>query len=120
MVRFMGVMLADGERLARALQTIYGIGSNRARELCFAIGATPSLKAGELHSYHLAQMYAIIERKYAVETKLRSIETANIDRLKAIRCYRGVRHNLGLPVRGQRTSSNAKTRKRMAARLKNG
>ena len=89
----MGIRLADGERLMRALQSIYGIGPTRAKELCFAVGASPSMKASDLHQFHLAQLNEIIQQRFPVESKLRSIEQGNIERLKRIRCFRGLKHN---------------------------
>lgn len=112
MVRFLGVNLPENRRLWYALTKVYGIGRSRAEALCYQIGATPLTRASELRPFHVSQLTAAVEDQYVVGAELRNTVRANIQRLIDIRCYRGVRHMQGLPVRGQRTHSNAKTRKR--------
>lgn len=112
MVRFMGVNLPESKRLWYALTKVYGIGQSRAHSLCYQIGATPQTRASELRAFHLSQLYSAVEEQFLVGSDLRGATRASIERLMKIKCYRGVRHMQGLPVRGQRTHSNAHTRKR--------
>lgn len=113
MVRFLGRTLPDSKKLWVALTNIYGIGFSRAKSLCFAIGASPHVNAGELRQHHLSQLYALIENRYVVGQNLHSATRENIQRLVRIRCYRGQRHLEKLPVRGQRTHSNHRTQKKI-------
>lgn len=113
MVRFLGANLPDSKKLWVALTNIYGIGYARARALCFAIGATPNVTAGELRQHHLSQLYSLVENRYVVGRDLRAATRADVQRLIRIRCYRGRRHIERLPVRGQRTHSNARTQKKL-------
>ena len=112
MVRFLGTNLPDKKKLWVALSEVYGIGYSRARALCFAIGATPLTTAAELRPFHLSQLYAAVEARYVVGNDLRAATTESIQRLIRIRSYRGSRHLQRLPVRGQRTHSNARTQKK--------
>lgn len=113
MVRFLGTHIPDSKKLWLALTNIYGIGYTRARALCFAIGATPNVTAGELRQHHLSQLYTLVESRYVVGRDLRAATRAAVQRLIRIRCYRGRRHVERLPVRGQRTHSNARTQKKL-------
>lgn len=112
MVRFLGVQLAESKRVWVALQEVYGVGAARARALCHSIGATSATTAGELRPFHVSQLYAAVDARYAVGEDLRAANTAAVQRLMRMRCYRGIRHLERLPVRGQRTHTNARTSKR--------
>lgn len=112
MVRFLGANLRDSKKLWVALTDIYGVGRARARALCFAIGATPHVNAGDLRRHHLLHLYSLIERRYVVGADLRKMVSDNIERLVRIRSYRGRRHVERLPVHGQRTHTNARTQKK--------
>lgn len=113
MSRLLGTTLPASKNLWVALQRVYGLGESRARSLCFAIGATPFTKTSELRPFHLSQLYAAVEARYTVGNDLRAANRSSIQRLIAIRSYRGMRHLQRLPVRGQRTHSNARTQKKM-------
>lgn len=113
MVRLLGTKLPDSKHLWLALTKIYGIGYNRARAMCFAIGATPYVKAGELKPHHLSQLYQYVENNYVVQQDLKKEVQENIQRLVRIKSYRGLRHLENLPVRGQRTHTNARTQKKL-------
>ena len=82
-----------------------------ARELCHKAGIDPHKRARELAEEELSRLSVLLERDYTVEGPLRRLVQQNISRLRDIKCYRGMRHRLGLPVRGQRTKTNARTRK---------
>src|SRR5438876_9478454 len=94
-----------------SLQYLYGVGRHIARDLCHKAGVNPQAHARDLHEDEVARMAALLDKDYTVEGQLRRQLTQNIARLKDIGCYRGVRHRRGLPVRGQRTRTNARTRK---------
>lgn len=111
MARIAGVDIPDNKRLFVGLTYIYGIGRTLAVKACEAIGIDPVRKLGELSDEELARLRDYIERNYKVEGDLRREVAENIKRLIDIGCYRGRRHVAGLPVRGQRTRSNARTRK---------
>lgn len=112
MSRFLGIELPQAKKLWVALSEVYGIGYTRARALSFSIGATPNTTAGELRPFHLSQLYAAVEARYIVGNDLRSANRAAVQRLISIRSYRGSRHVQRLPVRGQRTHTNARTQKK--------
>lgn len=111
MARIAGVDIPDNKRLFVGLTYIYGIGRTLAVKACEAVGINPMRKLGELSDEELARLRDYIERNYKVEGDLRREVAENIKRLIDIGCYRGRRHVAGLPVRGQRTRSNARTRK---------
>jgi small subunit ribosomal protein S13 len=112
MPRLLGVDIPNNKKIEFALQYIYGVGPTRAKIVVEAAGIDPDTRAHQLTEEHLNKLTAAItERKYAVEGDLRREIAANLKRLQAINCYRGVRHRRGLPVRGQRTSTNSRTRK---------
>jgi small subunit ribosomal protein S13 len=90
---------------------LYGVGDKTARDLCHKAGVSPQRAARELGDDELSRLAALLERDYVVEGPLRRQLQQNINRLRDIKCYRGIRHRLGLPVRGQRTRTNARTRK---------
>ncbi|MFN4178803.1 MAG: 30S ribosomal protein S13 [Armatimonadota bacterium] len=111
MARIAGVDIPDNKRLFVGLTYIYGVGRTLAIKACEAVGIDPMRKLGELSDEELAKLRDYIERNYKVEGDLRREVAENIKRLIDIGCYRGRRHLAGLPVRGQRTRSNARTRK---------
>ncbi len=112
MARILGVDIPNNKKIEYALRYIYGIGPSRARIVVEAAGIDPNIRAHELTEEHLNKLTtAITDRKFAVEGDLRRENAAALKRLQAINCYRGLRHRRGLPVRGQRTSTNARTRK---------
>lgn len=111
MARIAGVEILGNKRLFVGLTYIYGIGRTTAIRVCQAIGIDPTRKLSELNDDELAKLRDHIERNYKVEGDLRREISENIKRLIDIRCYRGLRHIAGLPVRGQRTRANARTRK---------
>ena len=90
---------------------LYGVGPKIARDLCHKAGIDPQARARDLHEDELARLAALLDKDYVVEGQLRRQRNQNIARLKDIGCYRGLRHRRGLPVRGQRTRTNARTRK---------
>jgi small subunit ribosomal protein S13 len=93
------------------LRYIYGIGPTRALEILRKAEIGPEVRANKLTEEEVSRIAGIIERDYVVEGQLRRQVASNISRLREIRCYRGLRHIRGLPVRGQRTRTNARTRK---------
>jgi|SRR5688572_642914 small subunit ribosomal protein S13 len=111
MPRLIGVDVPPQKRLEIALTYIYGIGRTTALQICDAVGLDRGLKARELSEDQIAQLASYIQKTYPVEGQLRRQISANINRLREIGCYRGMRHRRGLPVRGQRTRTNARTRK---------
>ncbi len=111
MPKILGIDIPDKKRIEYSLRYIYGIGLTRAQEIVHEANINPAKKAGELSADELAKITSILQKKYVVEGDLRREITQNIRRLMSIGCYRGVRHRKGLPVRGQRTHTNARTRK---------
>ncbi len=111
MARIAGVDLPRNKRIEIALQYIYGIGITRAREIVKETGFAPSLRTDALTDEQVAKLRSVLERKYKVEGDLRREIGLSIKRLMDLGCYRGSRHKKGLPVRGQRTRSNARMRK---------
>ncbi len=111
MPRLAGVDIPGNKHVGIALTYIYGIGKSHSREVLAEAGIDPTVKADSLSEDELSRIAAIIDRRYMVEGQLRRAENQNIQRLVSIGCYRGVRHRRGLPVRGQRTRTNARTRK---------
>ena len=111
MARIAGVDLPRDKRVEYALPYIYGIGLSRSREILAKAGVNPDTRVRDLTEDEINRLRAIIERDYKVEGELRSEVQRNIKRLMDIGCYRGLRHRRGLPVRGQRTKTNARTRK---------
>ncbi len=110
MTRIAGVNIPDNKHLVIALTAIYGIGSTRAKNICAKLGFQPSIKAKELSEAELEKLRAEIGQ-YDIEGDLRREVSMNIKRLMDIGINRGIRHRRGLPVRGQRTKTNARTRK---------
>lgn len=111
MPRLLGVDLPNDKQTVIALQYLYGVGKHVARELCHKAGIDPTKHARELGEDEVGRIAALLERDYTVEGPLRRTLSQNISRLKEIKSYRGLRHRMGLPVRGQRTRTNARTRK---------
>jgi len=112
MPRILGVDIPPQKRIDIALRYIYGIGPVNAKEIVDRAGIDPAIRAKDLTEQQLSQIvHAIQDGKYVIEGDLRRELGLNLKRLQAIKCYRGVRHLRGLPVRGQRTSTNARTRK---------
>ncbi|MCE9636127.1 MAG: 30S ribosomal protein S13 [Planctomycetes bacterium] len=111
MPRVSGVDIPVGKRVDVALTYIYGIGNVVAKQVLAELRIDPALRAKDLSDEQVSQLNQLIERKYVVEGQLRRQVMQNISRLKEIKCYRGFRHMRGLPCRGQRTRTNARTRK---------
>jgi small subunit ribosomal protein S13 len=111
MARIAGVDLPRGKRIEVALTYIFGIGDARAREILAATGISPDLRTHELGDEDVNRLRRQIEGNYKVEGALRTEVSMNVKRLMDIGCYRGLRHRRGLPVRGQRTHTNARTHK---------
>jgi small subunit ribosomal protein S13 len=111
MPRILGVDLPNDKPTHVSLRYIYGIGPTTALRLCEQARVDPVRKARELSDEEIARIANILDREYTVEGPLRRETNANIARLRDIQCYRGLRHRRGLPVRGQRTRTNARTRK---------
>lgn len=111
MPRLLGVDIPNDKQVQYSLTYLYGVGINVAREVCDKLGIDPARLASELGEDDLSRIAAMLERDYTVEGPLRRQVTQNISRLREVKCYRGIRHRVGLPVRGQRTKTNARTRK---------
>jgi small subunit ribosomal protein S13 len=111
MARISGVDIPNNKRSEIALTYIYGIGRVSASAILKKAGIDPAKKAGELSDEEIGKLRRTIESGYQVEGDLRAQTSINIKRLVDIGCYRGLRHRKGLPVRGQRTKTNARTRK---------
>ncbi len=109
MARIAGVDLADNKRVKIALTHIYGIGRSRATDILETTGVSPDKRVRELTEDEIAELRREIEAKYMVEGDLRRRLRSDIQRLKDINCYRGIRHKAGLPTRGQKTRSNARS-----------
>ncbi|MBL7544418.1 MAG: 30S ribosomal protein S13 [Bdellovibrionaceae bacterium] len=111
MARIFGVDLPRNKRVEVALTYIYGIGRTRAQEIMTAAGISPQLRTDALTDDNVAKIRAFVEAGFKVEGDLRREVGLSIKRLTDLNCYRGIRHKKGLPVRGQNTRSNARTRK---------
>ena len=111
MARISGVNLPTNKRVVIALQYIYGIGPARAKEIMERISLPDERRVSQLTDQEVFQLREVIDRDYVVEGDLRREVAMNIKRLMDLGCYRGLRHRRGLPVRGQRTHTNARTRK---------
>jgi len=111
MPRILGVDIPNDKRIVISLRYIYGIGPFLAQQLCERTSINPDKRARDLHEDELAKLTTLLDNEYVVEGQLhRQIQQA-IGRLRDIGCYRGLRHRKGLPVHGQRTRTNARTRK---------
>lgn len=111
MPRIAGIDIPDRKKIRYSLRYIYGIGPKNADDLLAACGIDGEVRANELSEQQISAIAAFIDQNYVVEGALRRQVQQNVQRLKDIRAYRGDRHRRGLPVRGQRTRSNARTRK---------
>ena len=111
MARIMGVDIPDKKRLVISLTYIYGIGKQTSQEIIKKLGMKENAQTGQLSKEDLARISKLLEDEYLVEGDLRRQVQGDIKRLTSINCYRGQRHRIKLPVRGQRTRCNARTRK---------
>ena len=112
MPRLLGVEIPSDKRIEASLTYVYGIGPTTAKRILEQTNINPNLRARELSPQQLNDIiHAITGNKLLIEGDLRREQQGNLKRLQAINCYRGIRHRRGLPVRGQRTSTNARTRK---------
>ena len=119
MARIAGVDIPNQKRVEIALTYIYGIGRKSANDILVKTGIDPDTRAKDLTEEQIAKLRDEIENNYVVEGDLRRDVALNIKRLVEINCYRGIRHRKGLPVRGQRTMTNARTRKGPAKTIAN-
>ncbi len=119
MARIAGVDIPNNKRVEIALTYIYGIGRKSASDILAATGINPDTRAKDLTEAEVAKLRDEIEENYKVEGDLRRDVALDIKRMIEINCYRGVRHRKGLPVRGQRTKTNARTRKGPAKTIAN-
>ena len=111
MARIAGVNIPTNKRVVIALQYIHGIGSAKAKEIVDKVSIPDARRVSQLTDQEVLQLREVIDRDYVVEGDLRREVAMNIKRLMDLGCYRGLRHRRGLPVRGQRTHTNARTRK---------
>ena len=111
MPRIVGVDLPKEKRIEASLCYIYGIGPSSSRKILSTVGVSPDKRAKDLTEEEVSKIASVIQRDYKVEGDLRRDIADNVKRLVEISCYRGIRHRRGLPVRGQRTKTNARTRK---------
>ena len=111
MARIAGIDLPKDKRIEAALPYIYGIGWSTSRQILARTGINPDTRVRDLTEAEVARLRDVVEREHKVEGDLRAEVQLNIRRLMDIGCYRGLRHRRGLPVRGQRTKTNARTRK---------
>ena len=117
MARIAGVNIPTNKRVVIALQYIHGIGQAKAREIVAKVGIDDARRVNQLSDQEVLQIREAIDRDYMVEGDLRRETSVNIKRLMDLACYRGLRHRKGLPVRGQRTHTNARTRKGKAVAI---
>lgn len=111
MPRVIGIDIPGNKRLEVSLTYIYGVGRPRSREIIEKMGLNPDMRASSLSGEDIARLNALLQSDYVVEGDLRRQVQNNIKRLISIHSYRGLRHRTGLPVRGQRTRTNSRTRK---------
>ena len=111
MPRLLGVDIPNEKRILISLQYLYGIGAYTSAQILKATGIDPNKRAKDLTEDELSILAAHVQRDYMIEGHLRRTEAQAVARLRDIACYRGLRHRRGLPVRGQRTRTNARTRK---------
>ena len=111
MARIAGVNIPTGKRVEIALSYIHGIGRTKAKEICVKVGIPTERRVSDLTEAELTGIRESIDNDYQVEGDLRREVAMNVKRLMDLGCYRGLRHRRGLPVRGQRTHTNARTRK---------
>ncbi len=111
MPRVIGVDIPPNKRLEISLTYVFGVGRTTAQKICADLALDPGMRAGDLNEEQITNLANHVQKVYVVEGALRRQVAANISRLRDIGCYRGLRHRRGLPVRGQRTRTNARTRK---------
>ncbi len=111
MARIAGINIPSDKRVVIGLTYIFGIGRKHATDICEKVGIKSAVRVNELSDDEVVRIREIIDEQYHVEGDLRREIGMNIKRLQDLGCYRGIRHRKGLPVRGQRTNSNARTRK---------
>ena len=111
MPRILGVDIPNDKPAFVSLRYIFGIGPKSAMDICNKTSIDPQVRAGELTEEQVSRISSMLEQDYVTEGQLRRQIQQNIARLRDIQCYRGLRHRRGLPVRGQRTKTNARTRK---------
>ena len=117
MARIAGVNIPSNKRVLISLRYIYGIGPAKAREICAALDIAEERRVNQLSDDEIMKIREMIDKDYRVEGDLRREVAMNIKRLVDLGCYRGLRHRKGLPVRGQRTHTNARTRKGKAVAI---
>nr|YP_007890495.1 ribosomal protein S13 [Andalucia godoyi]AGH23989.1 ribosomal protein S13 [Andalucia godoyi] len=118
MVYLFGLTLPNHKKVKYALPLLYGINQKTASILCDQIGISDQCKMGQLNDFQISRLSKFIEQQYLIENDLRKEVTFNIKRLSDLGCYRGYRHSYGLPVRGQRTHTNAHTQKALSRKYK--
>jgi small subunit ribosomal protein S13 len=111
MPRVIGTDIPDNKRLIISLTYIYGVGRSRSKEIIEKLSLNADMRAHQLTQDDIARINGLLQSEYVVEGDLRRLVQNNIKRMIAIHCYRGTRHRLGLPCRGQRTRTNSRTRK---------
>ena len=111
MPRLLGVDIPNDKKVVISLTYIFGVGPHTARQVCVKGKIDPLKSARDLTEDELSRLSSMLEGDYDVEGPLRRSVTQNINRLREVKCYRGLRHRMSLPVRGQRTRTNARTRK---------
>jgi len=111
MARIAGVNIPEEKRVEVSLQYIYGIGLTRSREILSSTNIDPSKRTKDLNEAELTKLREYVTKNYMIEGDLKRGASVNISRLKTINSYRGLRHKLGLPVRGQRTKTNSRTKR---------
>ena len=111
MARIAGVNIPTNKRVQIALTYIHGIGTTKAKEICKTVGLADEMRVNALSDSEVVRIREVIDAEHMVEGDLRRETSMNIKRLMDLGCYRGLRHRRGLPVRGQRTHTNARTRK---------
>lgn len=111
MPRIIGVDIPSNKRLEISLTYLYGIGRSKSKEIIEKLDLDPNMRAGKLTEEDISRLNSILQAQFVVEGDLRRQVQNNIKRLMSIHSYRGLRHRVGLPVRGQRTRTNARTRK---------
>ena len=114
-VRISGINIPSKKKIFVGLPLVYGVGKYRAEQICKELSVNPQARMGDLDDGELNKIRKYIEENYVVEGDLRSEVSSNIKTLIAIGCYKGMRHRKNLPVHGQRTKTNAKTRKKRKA-----
>jgi small subunit ribosomal protein S13 len=115
--RIAGVNIPSNKRVLISLRYIYGVGPSKARDICTTLGIPDDKRVNQLSDDEIMKIRELIDRDYRVEGDLRREVAMNVKRLVDLGCYRGLRHRKGLPVRGQRTHTNARTRKGKAVAI---